>query len=439
MDLKKNDSRMRQGLDIYCYAMRRYITKQMQDQVEGDWFRDRVMGVLYRRWDEIEEALKEGKGKEEVLEFKDFHEVIRQNRKVFPPDLAGGRRRKSIAVTWMQEITEWRNTQDHEKRGMDDFTDQDADRALDTCARVLSRVDPEAEKQVRKLFDDPQEVRRQLKDERAEHEETKKVAAKTEGFEKQFKGEQEAHERTKQGLRKAKKLKSLAEKGKQKTDQDLRKVKDEHKTTKQKLEAEQAKHRETKKELKEVTGGLTSARKENSELQEIKQKLAAAQSQPPSKPASVPAQEEVDAYRKNNFKPAKSRNGWTYQTIKDKWFVTRWVGQALGQYRACVFAPSQKFSNEWVRATEEPLIDRPCNSEEEAFEHLWRAEQSDEINRLAREAIKNYMDLYSEDDIPFRTLDETKPCLFPCLDEVWRTTGGRIWPWWVAWPWQWRF
>ena len=64
---------------------------------------------------------------------------------------------------------------------MDDFSDQDAVRALDTCARVLRLVDPKAEKQVTELFDDPQEVlqrvqlaaKKKLEDEQAEHTKTR--------------------------------------------------------------------------------------------------------------------------------------------------------------------------------------------------------------------------------------------------------------------------
>ena len=94
--MNSNVSRMNQGLDIYLDAMRRYIAKQMQLKVPGDWFRDRVMGVLYKWQDEIEEDLEKGKSKEEVLEFKHFPEVIchRDNKSVFSPGLAGGKRQE---------------------------------------------------------------------------------------------------------------------------------------------------------------------------------------------------------------------------------------------------------------------------------------------------------------------------------------------------------
>ena len=232
--MKENASRIRDGLDIYSAAMQRYITQQIQLRVSGDGFHDRAMNVLHpSRQEEIAEALQEGKKKEEVLEFKDFPEVIRQNRKVFPSGLAGGRRKKSIAVTWMQEITEWRNNWAH--RPKDGFSDRDADRALDTCARVLHLVDPVVEKQVRDLFDDQQEVRQQLKAEQAKHEKTKQIAGKAEDFKEQLKTEQDNHWKTQQKLKEAKKLKSTAEEGKQKAEGALQKSEAKYNETKQKL------------------------------------------------------------------------------------------------------------------------------------------------------------------------------------------------------------
>ena len=165
------------------------------------------------------------------------------------------------------------------------------------------------------------------------------------------------------------------------------------------MKHEQAEHAKTKDKLKDEQA---EPRKTQNDLCEVKRKPDAAHPHLPSKPAGVPVRKEVEEYRKK-FKPAKSGKGWTYQTIVEKWFVTRWVGQTLGEYRACVFPPSQKFGSEWTRATEESLIDQPCNSEEEAFAHLQRAEQSGEITRSVREAIEDYEppDSGSGDDIPF--------------------------------------
>ena len=390
MDNENNAIRIGNGLDIYSDAMGRYITQQIQLRVSSDGFRERAMNVLHpSRQEEIAEALQEGKKKEEVLEFKDFPEVIRQNRKVFPSNLAGGRRKKSIAVTWMQEITEWRNNWAHPPR--DGFSDQDADRALETCARVLQLVDPVAEKKVRELFRDPQDLKQELKDEQANHKDTQRGANKAEDLKKQLNKERDDHRNTRQRLKDAKKLKSTAEEGKQKAEGALQRLMDVHNTTKQKLKAEQDGHNETKKKLK-----LTE-----------ESKAPAEQSQKPSDPQ---VQAKFDAYREN-FHPAKSGNGRRRPILlwEDKdWYVTHWVGEVRGKSRACVFAPWKSSDSGWIKAGDEPLIDLRCDSEDDAFAKLWERQQSGEIERRAREAIEDYDDpddsddLYvSDDDIPF--------------------------------------
>ena len=120
------------------------------------------------------------------------------------------------------------------------------------------------------------------------------------------------------------------------------------------------------------------------------------------------SQREGDEYRTKKFKPAKSGNGWTYQTIVDGWFVTRWVGKRLSTDRACVFPPSWKNDyGVWVKATEEPLIEQPCNNVEEAFKYLQDLDHRGIIEQLARKAIDEYNsplstpDTGPDDDIPF--------------------------------------
>ena len=384
--MNSNVSRMNQGLDIYLDAMRRYIAKQMQLKVPGDWFRDRVMGVLYKWQDEIEEDLEKGKSKEEVLEFKHFPAVIchRDNKSVFSPGLAGGKRRNSIAELWMQEITMWRNNVAH--RPMDDFSDQDADRTLDTCARVLHLVDSVAAKKVTDLFHDPQDLKRKLKDERANHKETQRGASKAEDLKKQLKKEKDDHRNTHQRLKETKKQKSIAEEGKQKAEGTLQRLKDEHNTTKQKLKAEQDEHNTTKQKLKSTE----------------ESKGPAEQSHKPSDPQ---VQAKLDAYREK-FDAAKSGNGRKrpFRVEEDKdWFVTLWVGEVRGKPRACVFAPWKSSDSGWIKAGEEPLIDQPCNGEGEAFEYLRDVEKNGEIERLAHQAIADYNapEPPQYDEVPF--------------------------------------
>lgn len=299
---KPNLARMGDGIDLYRNAMRLYIASQMQRQEQGDWFHSRVIPALPQwRQEEIAEEL----GNEDpvnALDVSDFPHVFNNNRRVFPSSLSG---KRSKAVTWMYEIRDWRNDVAHPP--MDDFSDRDADRALDTCARVLGLARLKEEKQVRELFDDPQELR-----ERAQLAESR------------------ANEKTVQA------------------------------------------QEETRSEQRD---------------------------EPERKLGDPELQKRLVDYR-NRFKDATSGNGWTLTIPVKNWLVTRWVGKARGEHCACVFPPSQNVDGEWVRASEEPLIDRHCNSKEEAFEHLWNAEQSGEITRLAGEAIYDYGDPGDSDDVP---------------------------------------
>lgn len=398
--MRSNSSRMSQGLDIYLDAMRRYIAEQMQREVAGDWFRDRVMGVFYKWQDEIEEDLEKGKRKEEVLEFKHFPEVIchRDNRSVFPIRLAGGKHRNSIAKLWMEEITMWRNDLAH--RRMDDFSDQDADRTLDTCARVLNLVDSVAEKSVRELFHDPQYLKRELENERANYEDTKQIANRAEQFERQWKEEQKNHENTRKKLKTAKRAKSRAEEHTQKAEANLSKLRAARHTIHQNLKSEQENRRKIEQERDQLKQQLESC-------EEARQQLEVPRPPTFSKPTGVPAEEKVGAYS-NKFVQTRSGNGRSRRLLVEKdedWFVTLWVAETKsgGKPRACVFSPWKSSSSGLKKAGDEPLIDQPCNSEEEAFAHLQRAEQSGEIERLARQAIEDYEppDSGPDDDIPF--------------------------------------
>ena len=122
-----------------------------------------------------------------------------------------------------------------------------------------------------------------------------------------------------------------------------------HRKTKQDLEREQAYRRQIEQELEVLK-----------------------QSQPPSKPAGASVSKQVKAYREKTFEPARSGNGWTRSTAVEGWFVTWWVGRRRGRDYACVFQPNRGP----IEATEEPLIDQPCDSEDAAFKRLLDGEQS---------------------------------------------------------------
>lgn len=306
VEMKPNLTRMRNGIDIYHNSMRRYIAQKMQRWDGGDWFWGRVVRALPQwRQEEIAKEVGDNDSPIDALEVSDLPDVVRRNKEAFPSDLVG---KRSKAVTWMHEVRDWRNDCAHPP--MDDFSDQDAVRALDTCARVLGLAHLEAEKQVRELFDDPQEV-----------------------------------------LKRARLVESQANQKAAQAQEEMQR-------------AQQAKP----------------------ERQLVDPKL----------------QDKLVAYREQ-FKDATSGNGWTRTIPVKNWLVTRWVGKARGEHCACVFPPSQNIDGEWVRASEEPLIDQRFSSEEEAFEHLWNAEQSGEIERLARRAIEDYEppDSGPDDDIPF--------------------------------------
>ena len=96
--------------------------------------------------------------------------------------------------------------------------------------------------------------------------------------------------------------------------------------------------------------------------------------------------DSVEQYRAR-FYPARSRNGHIYATEVDGWSVRCWVGERQGEISACVFAPSRWSGSVWEETSESNLIDETCGNLEEAFEALWRAEQSGEIVRRARGAI----------------------------------------------------
>ena len=96
--------------------------------------------------------------------------------------------------------------------------------------------------------------------------------------------------------------------------------------------------------------------------------------------------DSLEQYRAR-FYPARSRNGHIYATEVDGWSVRCWVGERQGEISACVFAPSRWSGSVWEETSESNLIDETCDNLDEAFEALWKAEQSGEIVRRARGAI----------------------------------------------------
>ncbi len=110
-----------------------------------------------------------------------------------------------------------------------------------------------------------------------------------------------------------------------------------------------------------------------------------------------------------NFTPARSGNGRTRSLNVNGWRLTCWVGNARGVVSATVFAPWKFIHRERVDAQDTPLMERDCNSEEEAFAWLQKAETSGDIEREARRAIRIFESSddddresgVPDDDIPF--------------------------------------
>ena len=432
--MKKNRRRIDDGIDIYRDAMRRYITQTMHRWDSGDWFHGLIVPALHpRRQLKIAEAVAENLI--DTLDVGDFPDVVRNNKKVFPSYLAGKTHERSKAVTWMYEISDWRNDCAHPTT--DDFSNRDADRALDTCARVLGLVDAVAENQVRSLLDDPQEtVERAQKSEelarqeleQAQQEIARAQQEKEEAHQMRLAAQEERnqaqHERD-EAAQKDEAAKREREEAQRERNEAQRKIDQARRETevarqihisvrkeseqmererdeaKQKLEDEQAAHMKTERQLADEREKRKEVVKE---LEEVKQELETARSQPRSKPTSVSVTaKKVEEYR-NKFKRTKSGNGWRHTTDVDGWLVTRWVGKSGGEYRACVFAPNRRFDN--AEAAEWPLVNQHCNSEEDAFKHLCYLEERKRIDQLARRAIEYYVAQYSApegpyDEVPF--------------------------------------
>ncbi len=393
--MNENRRRLGEGIDIYRSAMRMYIAQTMQHWESGDWFTGLVVPALSPwRQEKIAEDLSENMI--DSVDISDFPDVIRNNKNVFPSYLAGKKRERSKAVTWMYEISDWRNDWAHPTT--DDFSDRDTDRALDTCARVLHLFDLEAEKNVRKLYRDLQDMKRELENEQAKHEETKQIVAKADDFKIKLETEKDEHRNTQKELQDANWLKSKAEKDKHKTEGVLQELKEKYDETQQALQDEQEARRHIEGELEEVRHQLKSSE------EEARKQLEDARSQTSSKPPSVQVvARNVESYRKR-FKKANSGNGWRYTTEVNGWSVTRWVGKSAGQHRACVFSPWRQVDN--TDAAEWPLINQRCNSEEDGFRYLQDLDHGGAIEQRARKAIEEYNTIFS---MPNSVPEDSKP------------------------------
>lgn len=460
---KPNLTRMFIGINIYHDEIRRHIGKKMRAKVGSDWFRDRVVSAITsgdRKWD-LERKLNEESfnSEEELIEVRDIPDIVSapKNRNVFS--------QLSKLEKQMIEVRKRRNEWAHP--AMTDPPRLMANRALKACADVLEQVNEAVAQQVRKLLQEPSVTLTWTQQREIENKERKETEGKLEKVKRQpippENGKNQArrplqrdvHSETIRDLRQrlgdAQRAKITETQAKYKMREHLNVENAKHEETeenlrlaRQELDREKNKHKRTQNELRVVERKLKSTEERRREPEQPgrhfktanrESKLAQHDQglthhhpasptmsrqwetrhqwpetprnnldpQPPTKLASVRVRKEVEEFCKK-FNPARSGNGRIFRSSVNDWNVRRWVGRRLSEYSACVFPPSrQNKYGTWVRATEEPLIEWRCNSEEEAFEHLWRAEQRDEIDKLAREAIDNYNDLNppSDDDIPF--------------------------------------
>ncbi|TAJ16891.1 MAG: ATP-binding protein, partial [Dehalococcoidia bacterium] len=137
--------------------MRRFIGARMrQAYPSGDWFATRALTALTPaqevtlRMDRERQQREVGATApaEAVLDVQHFNQVILRNRDAFEKTF-GTKATWNRVLTWMREVGDSRNEWAHPPLG--DSDPGDVDRLLDTCERILQRVDAEVAKQVAAL------------------------------------------------------------------------------------------------------------------------------------------------------------------------------------------------------------------------------------------------------------------------------------------------
>ena len=150
-----NYGALSEGLRFYVAAMRRFIARTLREQ-HGDsdaWFNEQVMPKLpkpmrnsiQQRWaaQQRQRASDGGNGPELLLDPVHFRYVINAHWDNTYEAIFGER----VALHWIGEIAYWRNVWAH----VADKAEAEADRILDTCARVVERFDPEATQQIERI------------------------------------------------------------------------------------------------------------------------------------------------------------------------------------------------------------------------------------------------------------------------------------------------
>ena len=150
-----NYGALSEGLRFYVAAMRRFIARTLREQYgdSDDWFNEQVMPKLpkpllnsiQRHWaaHQRQQAAGGKDGPEQLLDPSHFRYIINAHWDATYEAVFGER----VALHWIGEIAHWRNVWAHAA----DKADVEAERILDTCARVVERFDPEATQQIKKI------------------------------------------------------------------------------------------------------------------------------------------------------------------------------------------------------------------------------------------------------------------------------------------------
>ena len=150
-----NYGALSEGLRFYVAAMRRFVARTLQEQHgdSDDWFDEQAMSKLpkpmrnsiQQRWavQQRQRASDGGDGPELLLDPVHFRYVINAHWDNTYEAIFGER----VALHWIGEIAYWRNVWAHAA----DKAEAEAERILDTCARVVERFDPEATQQIERI------------------------------------------------------------------------------------------------------------------------------------------------------------------------------------------------------------------------------------------------------------------------------------------------
>lgn len=143
--LKKNKEIVGQALDILQQAMLSYLFTELHAAYQDDWWQKAVMNKLY---EDSKIGLPQSGPIKTLLESLDVSQCLR----IIDVNWNDVFRRKlsNIHHSWLKETIDTRNNWAH--LGVNDFSDSDTIRALDTMARFTEQIDNDCTVQLRSLL-----------------------------------------------------------------------------------------------------------------------------------------------------------------------------------------------------------------------------------------------------------------------------------------------